>query len=303
MKLTNIDIKLIIPNKEQPRQKMKNIQQLATNIKKNGLINPVSVEKIGEKKYKIISGERRYHAIKYLRMPKVPCIIKKKTKYEMLAENFCREDLNIMEKAQAIHLLLTAEFGGDYRKDLIQLKNKDPTEYSEKSKKLQETCSAIGYSPEYIYQTTKVLTLNKRIQQEIIKHNVGSAVTIKLSMIRNPEIQKKIFKLIERGENDAKIIREINREQFLQSQQATVKIEKARELFLAYQNFNRGTSHLTSAIPLLIGLVENLPKTKKAILIKNTSALIYLMEKLESKDFLKAVTNIRKKLEELQQEI
>lgn len=109
----NIDSNAIITNPFQPRKEFNDeeISGLAESIKSQGLLQPVLVRKTPGG-YQIISGERRFRALKFLGNDKIPCIIKSKASdremLEMaLVENVQREDLNEIEKATAYKKLLT----------------------------------------------------------------------------------------------------------------------------------------------------------------------------------------------------
>lgn len=107
-----VDINAIASNPFQPRQTFNQdeIKNLAQSIEKQGLLQPILLRK-KEKGYEIISGERRFRAMKQLGHDKVPCVIKPKiTDAEMvemaLVENIQREDLNDIEQAMAYHRLM-----------------------------------------------------------------------------------------------------------------------------------------------------------------------------------------------------
>lgn len=80
------------------------IEELSKSIEKHGLINPISVRKIGEK-YDIFAGQRRFLAMKKLGWDKIPCILTTATddeaKTRSLIENFHRQDNTYEEKVNA----------------------------------------------------------------------------------------------------------------------------------------------------------------------------------------------------------
>ena len=108
-----VDVNSIQPNPFQPRKEFnqEEIAGLAESIKNQGLLQAVCLRKKADGTYEIISGERRYRAIKLLGRDKVPSIIKPKvTDREMmemaLVENIQRENLNDIEQAHAFQRLL-----------------------------------------------------------------------------------------------------------------------------------------------------------------------------------------------------
>jgi ParB family chromosome partitioning protein len=107
-----VDSNVVIPNPFQPRTDFKEdeIKGLAESIRSQGLLQPIVVRKNGEK-FEIISGERRFRAMRILEYDKIPCIVKPHASdSEMLelalVENVQREDLNEIEKAYAYQKLL-----------------------------------------------------------------------------------------------------------------------------------------------------------------------------------------------------
>lgn len=106
-----VDIEKISPNKSQPRKifKEKDLLELSESIKENGIIQPIIVvEKDGM--FEIIAGERRYRASKLAGLTKLPVVVKRATKKDVLVmaiiENVQRSDLNCVEEALAYFQLM-----------------------------------------------------------------------------------------------------------------------------------------------------------------------------------------------------
>jgi len=105
----------VSPNSNQPRQTFDDVKlsELASSIKKHGIMQPLIVKREGSK-YLIVAGERRWRAAKLAGLKSVPAIIRELTSREVmemaLIENIQREDLNPIEEADAYDKLMT-EFG------------------------------------------------------------------------------------------------------------------------------------------------------------------------------------------------
>jgi ParB family chromosome partitioning protein len=103
---------LIVPNLYQPRKYFddETIEELAQSIKMYGIIQPLSVRKMGEDSYELVAGERRLRAAKKLGLESVPVILVDITDKESAAiallENLQREDLNYIEEAEAYYNLI-----------------------------------------------------------------------------------------------------------------------------------------------------------------------------------------------------
>lgn len=100
-----VDINFVSPNPDQPRSNFnkEDLEELAESIKKNGLLQPVLVRKLGRDNYQIIAGERRWQACKSLGWKRIPIRIKdvddNKAIQLALVENVQRADLNPIEEA------------------------------------------------------------------------------------------------------------------------------------------------------------------------------------------------------------
>lgn len=111
-------IESIFVNPHQPRRVFKDseLQSLAASIKTDGVIQPVTVTKTSTPgKYMLIAGERRLRASKLAGQTKIPAIIREPMSEQdqlrvALIENIQRQDLNVVEEAEAYHSLIN-DFG------------------------------------------------------------------------------------------------------------------------------------------------------------------------------------------------
>jgi len=110
--INDIDITLIEPNPDQPRTTFdkESLNELASSIKELGIIQPLTLRKLDNGKYQIISGERRYRAAKLAHLGTVPAYIRDANDTELtemaLIENIQREDLNAIEIALTFRKLI-----------------------------------------------------------------------------------------------------------------------------------------------------------------------------------------------------
>ncbi|MGF3083944.1 ParB/RepB/Spo0J family partition protein, partial [Streptococcus pyogenes] len=110
--LIDLPIEDIVTNPYQPRIQFnqRELQDLATSIKSNGLIQPIIVRKSDIFGYELVAGERRLKASKMAGLKKVPAIIKKistlESMQQAIVENLQRSNLNAIEEAKAYQLLV-----------------------------------------------------------------------------------------------------------------------------------------------------------------------------------------------------
>ena len=131
----------------QPRQTFNEeaLQELADSIRVQGVVQPIIVKPLGDDRYEIIAGERRWRASKLAGLDKVPVVIRQADSQTTLAlaliENIQREDLNPIETAVGLKRLIK-EF------DLTQ----------------QEVADSVGRSRTAVSNLLRLLKLPKKIQ-------------------------------------------------------------------------------------------------------------------------------------------
>ena len=113
-----INISEIKANKDQPRKdfKKEELEELASSIKSQGVLQPIVVRKKNEQQYEIIAGERRWRGAQIAGLHEIPALVKSMTDNEAqeaaLIENIQRENLNAVEEAKAYKKLLENENTG-----------------------------------------------------------------------------------------------------------------------------------------------------------------------------------------------
>ena len=101
----------IKPNPAQPRKVFceENLQELAQSIHQHGILQPLSVRRVGLS-YELIAGERRLRAARLAGLTEIPCIVMNMDDRESgltaLVENLQRQDLDFIEEARAISFLI-----------------------------------------------------------------------------------------------------------------------------------------------------------------------------------------------------
>lgn len=106
-----IEVSRISGNPEQPRTRFdaKALDELASSIAANGIVQPIVVRRAGSR-YQIVAGERRWRAAQRAGLHKVPVVIKEVSDDKILEialiENIQREELNPIEEANAYRKLI-----------------------------------------------------------------------------------------------------------------------------------------------------------------------------------------------------
>ena len=109
---SKIPIEYLEPNRNQPRKTFDedSINELAQSIREKGILFPILVKPLEEKRYQIIAGERRWRAAQKANLHEIPVVIRDLEENEVLEialiENMQREDLTAIEEASGLNRLL-----------------------------------------------------------------------------------------------------------------------------------------------------------------------------------------------------
>ncbi|MEX0609928.1 MAG: ParB/RepB/Spo0J family partition protein [Balneolaceae bacterium] len=177
-----VNIVLFVPvdhiraNPNQPRKEFDEtkLDELASSIKKHGLIQPITVRYIGEKRFELISGERRLRAAKLAGFAEIPAFIREADDEQSMAfaliENIQREELNPLEVAMGYKRLLE-EF--DYTQ--------------------AEVAERVGKNRTTVTNMLRLLNLPDFLQQALKSNQVSMGHARALLTIEDASVQKKIL--------------------------------------------------------------------------------------------------------------
>ncbi len=110
--LRELPVDLVQRGKYQPRRDIEpeSLQELADSIKAQGVMQPIVVRPLSDRKYEIIAGERRWRAAQLAGLADIPAVVRQVGDEAAIAmaliENIQREDLNPIEEAMALQRLM-----------------------------------------------------------------------------------------------------------------------------------------------------------------------------------------------------
>ena len=177
--IQKINISQIIPNPSQPRKNFKDgdLKELSLSIKNQGLIQPIIVKPTTDNQFQIIAGERRWRASQLNGMHEIDCVVKDLDDINVLEaaliENIQREDLNVIEEANAYKGLI--EIKGINNENLAKL---------------------IGKSSSYVSNILRLLELDIEIQEMVISGDLSMGHA--RALIGVPDAIKKAKEIIEK---------------------------------------------------------------------------------------------------------
>ena len=177
----HVPVENIRPNPHQPRSDFneESLEELASSIKKHGLIQPITVRHIGKKRFELISGERRLRAAKIGGIDKIPAYIREADDEQIIAfalvENIQREELNPLEIALGYQRLI------------------DECSYTQ-----SEVAERVGKNRSTVTNMLRLLQLPDFIQAALRDESISTGHARALINLKNEQDQKKILKQIQK---------------------------------------------------------------------------------------------------------
>lgn len=182
-----VPIDLIRPNPYQPRKVFTkaSLEELSASIKVYGILQPISVRKMGPDHYELVAGERRLRAAKLAQLEKIPVIVSEMTDQDSsvlaLIENLQREDLNFIEEAEGYnHLILDHHFT---QQDIAEKVGKNQSTIANKlrilklSKDIKERLMEFGLTERHARALLKLP--DEKLQLKVLEEVVKKDLTVK----------------------------------------------------------------------------------------------------------------------------
>lgn len=180
--IKTVNVNDIDPNEGQPRKHFDSdkLEELAQSISTYGIVQPIIVQKNGSR-YTIIAGERRYRAARLAGLKEVPVIVKEYSEAELmevsLVENLQREDLNPIEEAQAMRMLMDEH-------NLTQ----------------DELSTRLGKSRSAVANTLRLLSLPESVRSMVIAGDLSSGhARCLVALDREEDKQRLALKIVSQG--------------------------------------------------------------------------------------------------------
>ena len=177
--ILRIPVVMIEPNPYQPRMSFDQtaLEELASSIRTLGLIQPVTVRRITDNRYQIISGERRYKACRLAGMTTIPAYIRDANDQGML-------EMAIVEN--------------------VQRENLDPIELALSYQRLIDECSLtqdmladrVGKKRATVANTIRLLKLPAKVQHDIKVGLLSAGHAKAILGVEEPELQEKLCDLV-----------------------------------------------------------------------------------------------------------
>lgn len=249
-RIEKIAIEALQPSPYQPRRHFDDsaLQELASSLKRHGVVQPLVVTPINNGKYTLIAGERRWRAAQLAKLKTVPAIVRSSKELEQLEialiENVQRVDLNPFEQAISIE----------------RLKEQFSLSYEDIAKRL-------GKAPSTISNIVRLLQLPETAKQALMEGKISEGhARVILSLKDDPERQKYLVKtIISQGWS----VRQA--EQFASSVKAGVK--ESKQAAKRTQTETPATKSLSKKLGTPVSLKRTAKGGKLEIAFKNDDEL------------------------------
>ncbi|WP_441000227.1 ParB/RepB/Spo0J family partition protein [Fodinibius sp. SL11] len=223
----HVPVDNIRPNPHQPRKEFNEdrLEELANSIEAHGLIQPITVRYIGEKRFELISGERRLRASKLAGLEEIPSYIREVNDDDIISyaliENIQREDLNPIEVAMGYQRLV------------------EEAGYTQ-----AEVAERVGKNRSTVTNMLRLLNLPAFVQAGLRDQKISMGHARALLSIDDEDDQEEVYnKIIDKGysvRKTEKVIRKLNEDPKKESEQ-TEPTDKERAFLKEISNRLRST--------------------------------------------------------------
>lgn len=255
-----VKLSKIQPNPDQPRTNFKpgEIEELAGSIKKEGLLQPILVRKVGDY-YQILAGERRWRACKSLGLEEVPVRFweadNDKALELALIENIQRSDLNPIEEAYGYKRLME-------RRGMTQ----------------SEVAQTVSKGRSTIANALRLLDLPEDAQQLLFEEKITAGHARAILSVDDAEGRKK---LTEKLKNEKLSVRETEALARLMNGREKAKDAGAAKRMPAPPSFKKAAKGLTRFLSAPVRVKTVKGKNKIEIQFKDEEELQRILELIE----------------------
>jgi ParB family chromosome partitioning protein len=203
-----IPIDLIVPNPNNPRAIVKPDPALVASVRAHGIIEPLVVRPLGDGRYEIVAGERRYRAALEAGLTEVPVVVREADDQEAfalaMAENTARRDLDPLEVLEGVlEGLRRKGFSREEAEEVVRKATNALRKRKEsgETRILEQVVAPLGVSPYTLIGYAPLLNLPGEVRMALKGRGIPLKGLIKAA--QSPEIVRKLQERLEawrRGE-------------------------------------------------------------------------------------------------------
>ncbi|MFZ8812859.1 MAG: ParB/RepB/Spo0J family partition protein, partial [Thermus aquaticus] len=201
-----VPLSVLVPS-PQPRRRFENLEALAQSIREKGVLQPLLVRPLGDGRYAIVAGERRYRAAKMAGLAEVPVRVldlsEKEARLLALVENLQREDLNPYEETLGVLELLSEELGKT-REEVVgllrQMKNAKEGRIRDNvvpkdAQRVEEIFKALGRMTweSFVQHRLPLLGLPEDLRAALEEGAIPYTAALELRKVKDPEARARLL--------------------------------------------------------------------------------------------------------------
>ena len=202
-----VPLSVLVPQ-AQPRRRFENLEALAESIREKGVLQPLLVRPLGEGRYTIVAGERRYRAAKMAGLAEVPVRVldlsEKEARLLALVENLQREDLNPYEETLGVLELLSEELGKT-REEVVGLLRRMRKEKrgeaghnvmaSPEAQRVEEVFKALGRMTweSFVQNRLPLLGLPEDLRAALEEGAIPYTAALELKKVKDPKARARLL--------------------------------------------------------------------------------------------------------------
>ena len=201
-----VPLSVLVPQ-AQPRRRFENLEALAESIREKGVLQPLLVRPLGDGRYAIVAGERRYRAAKMAGLAEVPVRVldlpEKEARLLALVENLQREDLNPYEETLGV-LELLSEGLGKTREEVVgllrQMKNAKEGRIRDNvvpkdAQRVEEIFKALGRMTweSFVQHRLPLLGLPEDLRAALEEGTLPYTAALELKKVKDPKVRARLL--------------------------------------------------------------------------------------------------------------
>jgi len=204
--VVTVPLEALVPS-PQPRRRFENLEALAESIREKGVLQPLLVRPLGNGRYAIVAGERRYRAAKMAGLAEVPVRVldlpEKEARLLALVENLQREDLNPYEETLGV-LELLSEGLGKTREEVVgllrQMKNAKEGRIRDNvvpkdAQRVEEIFKALGRMTweSFVQHRLPLLGLPEDLRAALEEGTLPYTAALELKKVKDPKVRARLL--------------------------------------------------------------------------------------------------------------
>ncbi|MGC8968124.1 MAG: ParB/RepB/Spo0J family partition protein [Thermus sp.] len=202
-----VPLEALVPQ-AQPRKRFEGLEALAESIREKGVLQPLLVRPLGDGRYAIVAGERRYRAAKMAGLEEVPVRVlplsEKEARLLALVENLQREDLNPYEETLGVLDLLSEDLGKT-REEVVALLHRMRNEKggkathnvmgSPEARRVEEAFKALGRMTweSFVQNRLPLLSLPEDLKAALEEGAIPYTAALELKRVRDEGLRRALL--------------------------------------------------------------------------------------------------------------